>query len=348
MSERCKFCGFILTTEKFICPLCEHSINDEIDEKAINELDKLFEEKSINIEFNSFNLLNNIDNDMDSEYIIPQVKECNKKDQYSQIDITENNINNLNNIIDYYLEDIDIYKKNEKNKLESMGIEQLQNKIQKFNKVVNDCTKFKKIVKLKSLLEKITNTINTYNKEIHYIKQYFVYPLYNAEDLLNGSKIAKTIINLFSLFIGYYIITKIGILKPIYDFILYFFNQTDSISLNLKNGNIDNLFSVLFAIWLTNIIFPIYISLTIKSKNFEIEKDKSYEAIITFTIVGYLVQNYNVYLAYIYNISFIIYIFYLLITGIFIKKKRLEWQIIKLIGLCLSLPLFYNLITYFF
>ena len=205
------------------------------------------------------------------------------------------------------------------------------------------CNKYQKIVSNGIIKNNILSTIKNYNKEIHYIKKYFILPLYDSEDLLNGSKMAKNFIYLISLILGFFLIAKIPLLEKPYEFILTFLKHPMPINTNLKYGNIYTLVSVPFAIWFTNIMFTFYISITIKNKNFQVDKDKSYEALLMFTLVGFFAATYHPSIAILYNLFFMIYVIYITILNVKTKKRGLNWFFVKIASIILAIILETNL-----
>jgi hypothetical protein len=211
-----------------------------------------------------------------------------------------------------------------------MSIGSLQKIVADFNDVVNMCNKYKKMTDNKAINLKADNIIDLYNKEIHYVKKYFILPLYDSEDLLAGSRMAKTFINVISLMIGYFVVVKIPGITNLQDFITSIMTHVTSGSLELRQGNLQSLIAVCFAVWLTNILFTFYIGATIKNKNFQVDKNKSYEIILTFAIIGWAVSTYHQAIAVSYNVIMMIYIAAFAFINLKTKKRGLNWFFVRI------------------
>ena len=349
MNKYCKVCGYTVDISDTNCPFCNSSIKeqDEIKDTFVitPKLKDLFNEEKIEIKFNEKSIVNDVDIDLGLDKK-NNVKNVKHKDEYLQIDITNNNIERVKELLSFYEENLQEYINTKKKNLENLGIRELQEYIEEFNKIVNLCNKYKKIIKSNTVKQRINNIIKNYNKEIHYIKKYFILPLYDSEDILNGSRIAKNFINIIALLISYFVISKVSLLEPVYAFFIKFLEQPVIIPYDLKIGNLNTLVSIPFSIWLTNILFTFYIELTIKNKNFKVDKDKSYEVILTFTVIGYLVSIYHISLSLFYNGVFILYILYLVLVNIKTKKRGLNWLFVKIASIIFVIPLIINLILF--
>lgn len=350
MEKICKNCGYHISPEITTCPFCGDNIErqDLLEQSYIitPKINDLFKEEKVNIKFNTRSIVNDVDAMLDPEYETLTLKTASKENQYLGADVTPQNMDRIDSILAFYHEEINNYRKKQKNELESMGISALQKIVADFNDVVNMCNKYKKMTNSKPLHLKIDNTIELYNKEIHYVKKYFILPLYDSEDLLAGSRMAKTFINVIGLLLGYFVLVKLPGITTVEQWITNLMTHATSGSEALRMGNLQSMISVAFAIWFTNIVFSFYISATIKNRNFQVDQGKSYEIILTFAIIGWAVSTYNQYIAIFYNVIIMLYIAYFAFINLTKKKRGLNWFIVR-IATCLSVAmLLINLLTF--
>lgn len=346
----CKNCGLTVEDNEDICPFCDANI---LEQKNIKEnfiitpdLNEQFKNKNITINFNIRNIINDVDAySSDNDNL--EIAEANIKDQYLQSDITSKNQERIFELIDYYNDKLNNFKNKDKKELETKSISQLQEYVTQFNNIVNLCNKYKKIIPDKNKKSIIKNTIKSYNKEIHYIKKYFILPLYESEDLLAGSRIAKNFIQLIGLLISYFVICNIDKVNDLVNIVIKYTEHAQTpVKHILRVVGVYNLISIPFSIWFTNIVFSLFIMYTIKNKNFQVDKDKSYEALLVYTLVGFFATQYNNQITILYTISFMIYILYLTFTNIRLKKKGLNWFITKIATIILCIVLNINLFLF--
>ena len=320
----CNNCGLEIE-ENSVCPLCKNGTENIIN----GDFSNLFKEEKINIDFNIKNILNDVDFKNEFENIA--VQEAALKDQYLEKDLSALNIDKISIINDYYMKSIDIYKTKQKKNLELFDVTMLQSHVASFNEIVNNCNKFKKMVDDVALKNKLDNTIKTYNKEIHYIKKYFILPLYDMEGLLNRSKIVKFLLTLVSILI-ILIATKMPFFEPIYKFVQYFTAYwSDKVDLTLKTILIGNSLSVIGSVYLAEILFQIFLNITIKNKNFQVDKNKRYDILTAIALVSLPLSFLNIYIACASMAIFAAYTTTLTVKCFLVKKWNLE-SILEKVG----------------
>ena len=320
----CNNCGLEIK-ENSVCPLCNNGTENKID----GDFSNLFKEEKVNIDFNIKNILNDIDFKNEFENIT--VQEAALKDQYLEKDLSAVNIDKISIINDYYMKSIEIYKTKQKKNLELFDVTMLQSHVASFNDIVNNCNKFKKMVDDVALKNKLDNTIKAYNKEIHYIKKYFILPLYDTEGLLNRSKIVKLLLTLVSILLVL-IVTKLPFFDMIYNFVQYFTSYwSDKVDFTLKTILIGNSLSVIGSVYLTEILFQIFLNITIKNKNFQVDTNKRFDILTAVALVSLPLSFLNIYISYATMAIFAIYTIVLTIKCFLIKKWNLE-SILEKVG----------------
>lgn len=330
MNIQCKICG--KTVENLdICPLCGSKLSDqnEIDDNYITKgLNEKFQDKKIDIKFNLRQIVNELDYKKDFEN--DAIELVDEKYQYLQSDITEKNYEKIKENIKFYINDLNNFKKNEKHKLEIAGTEDLQEIISKFNDVINICTKYKKFVPDNKIKSDLDNVIREYDKEVNYIKKYFVLPLYEADKILAASRLAKNLLNLISIFFIYFVLSRLPFVQHIYDMIGTFFANVGNLSPNLFLSNIKAFASYMIGLGLTEVLFAYYISFTIKNRNFKVDKNRNLEPIYYFVPVLFFLSLYANIFAYFYNLLFITYIVKVIISSLRQKRFLPNWIIVKI------------------
>lgn len=317
-TDNCSFCGAPISTQN-------HRINETIITPNLNEE---FIDKKIDIKFNLRSIVNELDYKRDYENNVIELTE--EKYQYLQSDITEKNIEKVKENIEFYLNEIDDFVKNQRIKLEVAGAEDLQEIISKFNYVVNICNKYKKFVNNKQIEKDLDWVIFKYNKEIDYIKKYFVLPLYEADKILAASRLAKNLINTSCICFTYFFVSKIPFFNAIFMFIVNTFKSAGSgMNEALTLCNINAFASFMISLGLTEVLFAYYISCTIKNRNFKVDKHKNWEPIYYFIPVLFALSLYNPILSYIFNGWFIFYLVKTVWVSLVANRFAPQWLLVK-------------------
>lgn len=325
----CKTCGLELKNFP-ICPFCG---NDK-DYDSLEDFSNLFTEEKVKIDFNMKNILNDVD--FRNEYENISVKEADISKQYLEMDLNAVNIDKINIINDYYVKSIEIFKKKQKKNLELFDIQMLQSHVASFNEIVNNCNKFKKMVPDQKIKNNLDKTIKLYNTEIHYIKKYFILPLYDTPGLLNRSKIVKLVLDVFSIALIYSILYFTGLINLIGRGIHYFTEHWSAVTELQKSLSFNFCVSTLGSIYISEIFFQLFLNLTIKNKNFQVDKNKKYEIHIAVALVGFVLSCLHTYLFYGYIAGFFTYTGYKTVKCILVDKWNIESIIEKAaIVLCL-------------
>ena len=334
----CNNCGLKIKDVN-ICPFCGNNPNEKI---AFDYTD-LFKEEKINIDFNLRNILNDVD--FQNEYENLQVKEANISEQYQEFDLTDSNIDNIITINNYYNKSLEIYKTKQKKNLELFDITMLQSHVASFNEIVNNCNKFKKMVQDNKIKSDLNLTIKKYNKEIHYIKKYFILPLYDTPGLLNRSRIVKALIDIVSVLFLYIFISKTGIADLVVKPILYFSASWGPVSDLQKLNALKYCVSSLAGIYLSEILFQIFINITIKNKNFQVDKNKKYDIHLAVGLIGLVLVCLKPIFFIIYSLIFAGYIIYKLIKCISTKKWNFESILEKIFALASSVYIILQIVA---
>ncbi len=320
---KCNNCGTIINTN--ICPFCGTNQEDFKKEDYSN----LFSEEKIRIDFNIKNILNDVDFRNEFENIT--VKEASLDKQYLECDLNDINIEKIVKINDYYLSSLDIYKKKQKKNLELFDIQMLQSHVASFNEIVNNCNKFKKMVPDEKIKNKLDNTINLYNTEIHYIKKYFILPLYDTPGLLNRSRIVKLLLEVFSVFAVYFLLTKTLLIEKIGSVVIWFTASWNGDSTDAqKLTALAYCIATLSGIYIAEILFQIFLNITIKNKNFQVDKNKQYEIHAAVALVGLVLSCLYSVFFYGYVGVFFLYITYKVIKCILVDKWNIESMLEKI------------------
>lgn len=331
---KCNTCGIEINTN--ICPFCGNK-QDEVFQK---DLESLFKEEKIQIDFNIKNILNDIDFRNEFENI--KVQEASLDKQYLECDLNDINIKKIVKINDYYTSSLDIYKKKQKKNLELFDIQMLQSHVASFNNIVDNCNKFKKMVPDEKIKKALDKTIKDYNIEIHYIKKYFILPLYDTPGLLNRSKIVKLLCDIFSIFVIFFTLMttkaadKIG---GVVTWISYGWSNTTD---QQKIVAVAYALSVIGGIYLSEVLFQIFLNITIKNKNFQVDKNKRYDVHATIALVGIILACLNPIFFYGYVGAFFAYITFKTIKCILVDKWNIESILEKIAISILTFILYCN------
>lgn len=316
MSLKCKSCGLEINTN--ICPFC--GTNQE--SFTNKDFDDIFKEEKIEIDFNIKNILNDVDFRNEFENI--KVQEANIENQYLECDLNDINIEKIVKINDYYVSSLDVYKKKQKKNLELFDIQMLQSHVASFNNIVDNCNKFKKMVPDKKIKKALDITINSYNKEIHYIKKYFILPLYDTPGLLNRSKIVKLLCDVASIFIIFFALMATKLSDKISGVVVWFTSNWGDTTDTQKIIATTYCIAVLMGIYLSEILFQIFLNITIKNKNFQVDKNKRYEVHAAIALVGLILACMKSYAFYGYVAVFFAYITFKTIKCILVDKWNIE------------------------
>ena len=313
---KCNNCGLELNTQ--ICPFCGHDSSSLPD----SDYSELFKEEKIDIKFNMRNILNDVDYKNEFENI--QVKEAELSKQYLEKDLSQDNIEKVKEINSYYKKSLEIYKTKQKKNLELFDITMLQSHVASFNDIVNNCNKFKKMVDDKILKNELESTIKSYNKEIHYIKKYFILPLYDTPGLLNRSKIVKLLLEVLSVAFLYSLFLYTGLVDLVGKPINYFTEHWGPVTPESKALAIDYCLSILGGIYLSEVLFQVFINITIKNNNFQVDKGKKYEIHLAVCLIGLVLSCLRPAFFIGYTIAFFGYILFKTLKCIFVKKWNIE------------------------
>ena len=351
MENICKNCGKTITLFDKYCPFCNSLISEqkEIENDYIitPNLNEKFKDEKLDIKFNLRSIVNELDYKKDFEN--DAIELTDEKDQYLECNVTDDNFKKIKYNIDYYIKDLNDFKKDGKHHLETAGAEDLQELIAKFNDVINTCNKYKKFVNRKDLIIKLDKIINDYDTEVNYVKKYFVLPLYEADRLLAQSRIIKNFINMLTLFICYFSFSHIQFFQEIFNFIRILFQGAGKpITDAMFYSDINAFAAFVASLGLTEIIFAYYISFTIKNRNFKVDKHKNYEPIKYFVPVIFIVSLYAPILTYISNVIFLIYLAWLSIQSFRQKRFTPLWLGLKIATIVIAFLLLINVITVLF
>ena len=327
----CKNCG-LKVNDQNICPFCGTAIGSVSNE----DYNDIFKEEKMQIDFNIKNILNNVDYRNEFENI--KVEAASKKDQYNGMDLIPENIEKIDIIDDYYNDSVNIYKKNQKKNLELFDIQMLQSHVASFNETVNNCDNFKKMVPEEAIQDKLDKTIKSYNKEIHYIKKYFILPLYDFDGLLNRSKIVKCLITLLSICICNLLLTL-----PVFSGVFSLIHMWCEGFVEVFPRTVIKLsLSVLGSIYLAEILFQLFLNITIKNKNFQVDKNKKFDIHWAVALLAIPFSCLTIYVAYASHFVFLAYIVFVAVKCILVKKWNLESIIEKIACVIIVLILFAN------
>lgn len=337
--KNCKICGKSITSYKDNCSFCNAPLltqNARIEDIIVTPgLNDEFKDNEINIEFNLRNIVNELDYKKDYEN--NAIELAPEEFQYLQSDITEKNIEKVKENIKFYNDELNNFIKNEKNRLETAGAEDLQQIIAKFNNVVNTCNKYKKFINNKDIQISLDNIIFKYNKEINYIKKYFVLPLYEADKILAASRLAKNLINISSICIMYFFVSKLPFINTIFTFIVELFKDAGKgMNTELALCNINAFVSFMGSLGLTEVIFAYYISCTIKNRNFKVDKHKNFEPIYYFVPVIFVLSLYSPLFSYFFNGWFIFYIIKTVWVSFITNRFSPQWLMVKFTTILIS------------
>ena len=318
----CNNCGSTIINNH--CPIC----NDELIKLNNDKLDVLFKEEKLKIEFNLKNILNDVD--YRNEYENVSIKEAEDSKQYHGHDLSERNEQNISSINKFYNRSIEQYIKKQKCNLELMDINMLQAHVASFNDVVNNCDKFKKMSTNKNNQILLRNTIKKYNDEIHYIKKYFILPLYDIDNIFNKSRLAKNLFTIISIFLMYFIFCKTPLFDMFYHFIHIFTGSyTDEIPEIAKLHNCMAMVSAVSSIGISELMFQFYIKYEVHNNNFQVDKNKNYEIHLAVILLGYVVACLIPFFAYVYNWLLILYMLFFCINSLVVKKWDVGAIIVK-------------------
>ena len=325
----CEKCGFEFEDAK--CPVCEG-----VD---ISDIDTLFKEEKIDINFNLKTIVNDVD--YRNEYQNVEVKDADEKFQYKGKDLTDTNIKRLHEINDFYLSRLTRYKTGTKKLLETFDVPKLQALVASLNEVVNKCSRFMKMTGNAELKKKFKNTIKLYNAEIHYVKKYFILPLYDTPGLLNRSKIVKCLLVIVSVLLVYIIMSLkhngVYLLNPLYKMVDWWTQAyPPHFSLETKAFVVMNALSISASPFIANVFFDIFLSITIKNKNFLVDKGKKYEKLIAFYLLSIVLSILNIYLLYGFYAAFIFYLMFFPFKCLAVKKWNTESIIEKVLCFVIS------------
>ena len=181
------------------------------------------------------------------------------------------------------------------------------------------------------LKKKFKNTIKLYNTEIHYVKKYFILPLYDTPGLLNRSKIVKCLLVIVSVFLVYVILSLkhngiylFNFLYKIVDWITQ--SYPTSFDLDTKAFVVINALSISASPFIANVFFDIFLSITIKNKNF----------LIAFYLLSIVLSILNIYLLYGFYAAFIFYLMFFSFKCLAVKKWNTESIIEKVLCFVIS------------
>lgn len=338
MENFCKKCGKTINDFDKTCSFCDSIISSQpenSDYEITEGLNEKFIDKKINIEFNLRTIVNELDYKKDFEN--DAIELVDEKYQYLQSDVTKKNYEKVKSNIKYYQDDLNNFRKNGKHKLEIAGTEDLQEIIAKFNSVVNMCNKYKKFIPDKTIVSELDHVIYDYNKEINYIKQYFVLPLYEADKILAASRLAKNLINVSCIFFIYFILARIPFMQEIHNGLhILFGNVGSGLTKTMFTADFKAFSSYIIGLGATEVLFAYYISFTIKNRNFKVDRHKDYEPIKYFVPVFFFVSLYAPILTYGYNIWFIAYLIKTCAVSFVQNRIAPHWLAVKAITIGLA------------
>jgi len=200
------------------------------------------------------------------------------------------------------------------------------------------------MVKDKSIIASLDQTIKLYNTEIHYIKKYFILPLYDTPGLLNRSKIVKLLLDVFSIVFIYSLLLFTGLINIFGGVVTWFTNGWGPVSDEQKIIALNYCLSTLGAIFLSEVLFQIFLNLTIKNKNFQVDKNKKYEIHAAVALIGLVLSCLNPALFYGFVGIFFAYMLFKVIKCIMVDKWNVE-SIAEKIGI--GILFFYMLCQFF-